>query len=103
VSTNPGKGAGDDAPDGRDHLGGRFLLLDRSVVARGLDDETATCSLGQMLELGAVDEQELYATLDWLMGQQERIEQALARRHLRWFSTTSPRPISRAAPVPWPS
>ena len=53
------------------------------ATARGLDDETAICSLGQVLELGAVDEQELYETLDWLMGQQERIEQSLARRHLQ--------------------
>src|SRR5262245_8319290 len=30
------------------------------ATARGLDDETATCSLGQVLGLGAVDEQELY-------------------------------------------
>src|ERR1700736_6775320 len=52
------------------------------ATARGLDDETATCSLGQVLELGAVDEQELYEALDWLVGQQERIERALARRHL---------------------
>jgi len=57
--------------------------VSKLATARGLDDETATCSLGQMLELGAVDEQELYATLDWLVGQQERIEQALARRHLQ--------------------
>jgi transposase len=53
------------------------------ATARGLDDETAICSLGHVLELGAVDEQELYETLDWLMGQQERIEQSLARRHLQ--------------------
>src|SRR5271165_4283926 len=53
------------------------------ATARGLDDETATCSLGQVLELGALDEQELYATLDWLEGQQQRIDQALARRHLQ--------------------
>jgi hypothetical protein len=53
------------------------------ATARGLDDETATCSLGKVLELGAVGEQELYAALDWLVGQQERIEQALARRHLQ--------------------
>ncbi len=52
------------------------------ATARGLDEGTATCSLGQVLELGAVDEQELYETLDWLLGQQLRIEQALARRHL---------------------
>jgi hypothetical protein len=29
------------------------------ATARGLDDNTATCSLGQMLDLGSVDEQEL--------------------------------------------
>lgn len=53
------------------------------ATARGLDDDTATCSLGQVLGLGAVDEQELYEALDWLVGQQGRIEQALARRHLQ--------------------
>jgi hypothetical protein len=53
------------------------------ATARYLDEETAICSLGQVLELGAVNEQELYEALDWLLGQQERIEQALARRHLR--------------------
>jgi hypothetical protein len=53
------------------------------ATARGLDDETATCSLGQGLGLGAVDEQQLYEALDWLVGEQGRIEQTLARRHLR--------------------
>ncbi len=53
------------------------------ATARGLDGETATCSLGEVLELGAVDEQALYAALDWLVDQQERIERALAKRHLR--------------------
>ena len=53
------------------------------ATARSLDGETATCSLSEVLELGRVDEQELYAALDWLVEQQERIEQALARRHLR--------------------
>ena len=53
------------------------------ATARGLDGKTATCSLGQVLKLGAVDEQELYEALDWLRGEQGRIEQALARRHLR--------------------
>jgi transposase len=53
------------------------------ATARGLDDATAISSLGQVLDLGAVDEQELYETLDWLIGQQERIEQALAQRHLQ--------------------
>jgi len=49
------------------------------ATARGLDDETASTSLGQVLDLGEVDERELYATLDWLVGQQARIEKALAR------------------------
>lgn len=61
------------------------LVDHRSKLAtsRLLDDETATCSLGQVLGLGSVDEQELYAALDWLIGQQDRIEAALARRHLK--------------------
>lgn len=53
------------------------------ATARGLADETATCSLGQVLGLGSVDEQELYEALDWLLTQQERIERTLARRHLQ--------------------
>lgn len=53
------------------------------ATARLLDGATASCSLGAVLELAAVDEQELYAALDWLAGQQERIEKALARRHLK--------------------
>src|SRR5260370_1144099 len=53
------------------------------ATARGLADETAICSLGRVLGLGALDEQELYGALDWLVGQQERIEKALARRHLK--------------------
>src|SRR6266496_3769252 len=53
------------------------------ATARALDGETANCSLGAVLGLAAIDEQELYGALDWLLGQQERIEQALARRHLQ--------------------
>jgi transposase len=52
------------------------------ATARTLDEETASCSLGQVLDLGKVDERELYAALDWLIGQQQRIEKSLARRHL---------------------
>ena len=53
------------------------------ATARVLDGETASCSLGAALELGAVDEQALYEALDWLIGQQERVETELARRHLK--------------------
>jgi len=61
------------------------LIEPASKLATGrlLDDETASCSLGQVLGLGAVDEQQLYGALDWLIGQQERIEKVLARRHLK--------------------
>jgi len=53
------------------------------ATARQLDEATASCSLGPVLALGRVEEEELYAALDWLIGQQPRIEKALARRHLR--------------------
>lgn len=53
------------------------------ATARLLDGATASCSLGAVLDLAAVDEQELYEALDWLAGQQERIEKGLARRHLK--------------------
>ena len=52
------------------------------ATARLLDEATASSSLGALLGLGAVSEQELYAALDWLLSRQARIEQRLARRHL---------------------
>jgi len=51
------------------------------ATARGLDEETS--SLADALDLGAVDEDELYAALDWLLGRQDAVETALAQRHLR--------------------
>ena len=39
-------------------------------------------TLAEELELGAVSEAELLAAMDWLLVRQERIEAALARRHL---------------------
>jgi len=61
------------------------LLDPASKLATGrlLDAETATSSLGEVLALEAVDEQELYGALDWLVEQQPRLEQGLARRHLK--------------------
>jgi transposase len=52
------------------------------ATARQLDAATATSSLGPLLALEAVSEQELYAALDWLLSRQSQIEQKLARRHL---------------------
>jgi len=53
------------------------------ATARQLSEETAAHSLGAVLELGAVDEDELYAALDLIGEAQPRIEKALAKRHLR--------------------
>lgn len=53
------------------------------ATARQLSEATAAHSLGAMLELGAVDEDELYAALDLLGEAQPKIETALAKRHLR--------------------
>jgi Transposase DDE domain len=52
------------------------------ATARGLSPATAASSLGEMLGLGEVDEDELYTALDWLLERQPAIERALAKRHL---------------------
>jgi hypothetical protein len=52
------------------------------ATARALSPATATSSLGEMLHLDAVDEDELYIALDWLLERQPDIETALAKRHL---------------------
>ena len=52
------------------------------ATARMLDPLTASSSLGEVLGLGPVDEDELYVALDWLGERQEAIEKALARKHL---------------------
>ena len=52
------------------------------AIARGLRAETATNSLGEVLGLGGADEDDLYAAMDELAARQERIEDALAARHL---------------------
>ena len=49
---------------------------------RALNADTAASSLGEVFGLGVVQEREVYAALDWLLAQQERIERALAKRHL---------------------
>jgi hypothetical protein len=52
------------------------------ATARMLDPSTATSSLGDVLGLGPVDEDELYAAIDWLGERQPAIEKVLARKHL---------------------
>ena len=52
------------------------------AAARALSPETAASSLGEVLGLGGVDEDELYTALDWLLARQPAIETALAKRHI---------------------
>jgi hypothetical protein len=53
------------------------------ATAKGLDPATAASSLGEVLGLGSVDEDELYTALDWLLARQPAVETALAKRHLK--------------------
>jgi hypothetical protein len=52
------------------------------AAARALSPATAASSLGEVLGLGEVDEDELYHALDWLLERQPTIEATLAKRHL---------------------
>src|SRR5262249_26975528 len=48
------------------------------AMSRAFAQSTLAAELG----VGGADKDELYAALDWLLARQERIERALARRHL---------------------
>ncbi len=52
------------------------------ATARGFQPATASSSLGEVLGLGAADEDDLYEAMDWLVTRQQRMERALAKRHL---------------------
>ncbi len=53
------------------------------ATARGLAAATARDSLADTLALGEVNEDDLYAAMDWLLNRQDRIERGLAQRHLK--------------------
>ena len=61
------------------------ILDPRSKLAtsRTLAPQTASSSLGTLLDLGEVEENELYDALDWLGARQDAIEKRLAKKHLR--------------------
>src|SRR5271156_3492507 len=64
-------------------LVGRILdPVSKLATARALSPDTAASSLGEVLGLGAVDDDELYAALDWLLLRRPAIETILAKRHL---------------------
>ena len=52
------------------------------AIARGLREETAASSLGEVLGVAGCDEDDLYGAMDWLAARQDKIEDALAARHL---------------------
>ncbi|WP_420431332.1 IS1634 family transposase [Candidatus Poriferisocius sp.] len=52
------------------------------ATARQLSPDTATSSLGPLLDLGEVSGNEMLEMLDWLSSRQPWIEGSLARRHL---------------------
>jgi hypothetical protein len=54
----------------------------RLAIARGLQAGTAASSLGEVLGVAGCDEDDLYGAMDWLAARQDRIEDALAARHL---------------------
>ena len=60
------------------------LLEPRSKLAlvRSLGEQTLSSSLAHVLGLADANEDELYEAMDWLLERQERIETALAKRHL---------------------
>lgn len=53
------------------------------ATSRSLRPETCHHSLGESLQLGALNEDDLYVAMDWLIARQPQIEATLARRHLR--------------------
>jgi len=52
------------------------------ATCRSLEEETKTSTLGEVLGLGSLDEDDLYGAMDWLVARQGRIEGKLAKRHL---------------------
>ena len=52
------------------------------ATARGLSQQTRSSTLGEMLGLDHVDEDELYEAMDWLVQRQPSIEKRLAKKHL---------------------
>src|SRR6266567_4080075 len=52
------------------------------ATSRALHPDTLSSTLGELLHLDSLTEDELYQAMDWLLPQQARIENDLAKRHL---------------------
>ena len=66
------------------------MIVDRVIspgsklsCSRGMKKETAQNTLAEELNLGNVDVHELYDAMDWLLERQNRIENKLAKKHLK--------------------
>ena len=76
------------------------------AAARALSPDTAASSLGDVLGLGEVDEDELYTALDWLLERQPAIEATLANAispTAHWCSTKFRQAIWKGAAARSPS
>lgn len=69
------------------------------ATAQRLSSDTLSNSLGEVLDVGTADADDLYAALDWLYRGQARIEKKLASRHLQ----EGQRVLWDATPVPFES
>jgi transposase len=56
------------------------------AIVRSLDKQTATSTLGELLEVEGADTKELYEAMDWLLGRQSLIEQKLEATVLTYKS-----------------
>lgn len=64
-------------------IAGRILQSESKLAtARGLVIDTRASTLGEELGLRRVDEDDLDASMDWLLPRQSELEAALAQRHL---------------------
>jgi hypothetical protein len=52
------------------------------ATGRAVHRDTAHSTLGELLDIEDAEADELYAAMDWLLPRQNRIEKALAQRHL---------------------
>ena len=74
------------------------------AIARGLREETAASSLGEVLHLGGCDEDDLYAAMDYLHDRQDRSRTRSPPGTwpaAPWCCMTCPPPRSRAGPARW--
>lgn len=53
------------------------------ATMRGLSDESASSTLGEILEVGDRSVDDLYSAMDWLLTRQGSIENELAKTHMR--------------------